>query len=204
METKLMELTNKIYKEGVLKAEAQAKDIIANAEAEAEKIIKKAKEEANQLVEKAKSEADQIKNKTLSELRMAQSQAISLLKQNIIDIIAGIALKDELKKAVSDVDFIKELIVKIVSKWEMENKSLDIELIMPEKMKKEFDDYIKKQITDSLKKGVEVKFENRMKNGFKIGPKDGSFVVSFSEEDVESFFYSFLKAKTKDILFPKG
>lgn len=204
METKLMELTNKIYREGVLKAENEAKEIISKAKEDAEKILKKAEEEATSIILKARNEAEQLKNKTLSELKMAQTQAISLLKQAITNIIADIALKEDIKKTVEDSDFLKKLIIEIISKWDIENKGADLQLIIPEKQKKDLDGFIKDKIKNTLQKGIIVKFESRMKNGFKIGPKDNSFIISFTQDDLENFFYSFLKEKTKEILFPEG
>ena len=41
-----------------------------------------------------------------------------------------------------------------------------------------------------------------MKGGFKIGPADGSYKISFSEDDFENFFKSFLRPKTIEMLYP--
>jgi V/A-type H+/Na+-transporting ATPase subunit E len=53
-----------------------------------------------------------------------------------------------------------------------------------------------------LESGVELKFQSRMDGGFKIGPKDNSFVLSFSDRDFNQFFQSFLRPRAKEILFP--
>jgi len=204
MESKLQELTEKIYKEGVLKAEEEAKGILENAKGEAEDIINKAKKDAEEITNKAKSESEQLKNKTLSELKMSGNQAISLLKQNIIDLLVNNTLADDTKKITGDVNFIKEIINQIVSKWSPENKNIDLELILPDKMKNELVGYFKNKVKDVLNKGIELKFDARMDNGFKIGPKDKSFILSFTEKDFTQFLQSFLKAKTKEILFSKG
>ncbi len=204
METKLQELTDKIYKEGVLKAEEEAKSIIDSAKDEAQSIINKAKKEAEEIKNKANSESEQLKNKTLSEIKMSGSQAISLLKQNIIDLLVNNSLAEDTKKIASDVDFIKEIINQIISKWSSDNKNVDLELILPDKMKNELVAYFKNKAKDILNKVIELKFDTRMDNGFKIGPKDKSFILSFTEKDFTQFLQSFLKVKTKEILFPKG
>ncbi|MBN2544524.1 MAG: V-type ATP synthase subunit E [Spirochaetes bacterium] len=201
MESKLQELTKKIYKEGVLKGEEEAKNILDSAKNEAENIINKAKKDAENIIIKAKSESEQLKSKILSELKMSSGQAISLLKQNITDLLVNNTLSDDVKKISSDVDFIKEIISQIISKWSPDNKNIDLELILPDKMKNELVSYFKNKAKDVLNKGIELKFDSRMENGFKIGPKDKSFILSFTEKDFDQFLKSFLKEKSREILF---
>jgi len=204
MESKLQELTNKIYQEGVVKAETEAKNILDKANDDAKKIVDNAKKEAESIISNAKNDAEQLKNKTVSELKLSGNQAVTLLKQNIIDLLSASALSKEIKESAKNADFIKELIKEIVLKWSPDSRNADLSVILPEKMKSELESYFMTKAKDILNKGVELKFDSRMSNGFKIGPKDNSFVLSFSDKDFEQFFQSFLKVKTKEILFPKG
>jgi len=132
---------------------------------------------------------------------MSSNQAKESLKQEIINILSNSTVSEGTKKATNDVEFIKVLIKEIIGKWDNSGKNLDIALLLPEKLKKDFEDFIKNKSGDILSKGVEVKFEGRMDNGFKIGPKDNSFILSFTDKDFLQFFQSFLKPKTKEILF---
>ena len=203
MESKLQELTKKIYKEGVEKASLEANDILEAAKKDAAKIITDAKKEAENIISNAKKESEQLKNKVNSEIRMAGTQAQSLLKQNIVDLLSSSALKGKIEGAAGSVDFVKDIIKEVISKWESVSKSLDINVILPQKSKDKLLDYFKKEAKDILDKGVELKFEDRMKSGFKIGPKDNSFILSFTDDDFLQFFQSFLKPKTKEMLFPE-
>ena len=54
MESKLQELTKKIYKEGVEKAGLEANDILEAAKKDAAKIITDAKKEAENIISNAK------------------------------------------------------------------------------------------------------------------------------------------------------
>ena len=203
MESKLQQLTKKLYKEGVEKANKEAVTIIEKADVDSRKIISEAQKKADTIIENAKEESEQLKNKVLSEIRMSSNQAVSLLKQNIINILSSSALKGKIEKSIEDLTFIKEIIKEIVSKWNPDSRGLSLELVLPEKSKNKLIDYFKKEAKNILSKGVELKFEERMKNGFKIGPKGDSFVLSFTDEDFDQFFQSFLKPKTKTILFPE-
>ncbi|HQJ05271.1 MAG TPA: hypothetical protein PLI57_02700, partial [Spirochaetota bacterium] len=108
---------------------------------------------------------------------------------------------ETLKKSLNETDFIKNLIKDIVSRWDSNSGSLDLNIILPENKKEEFVDFFKSKSNSVLKEGIEVFFESRMTNGFKIGPKDKTFILSFTDKDFYQFFYSFLKPQIKDALF---
>lgn len=201
MEAKLQELTKKIYKEGVEKAKVEADDILKSANEKSEQIITDAQKEAENIIDKAKRETSQLKDKVLSELELAGNQSITSLKQKITNLLSTNSLNEDIKKVTSDNNFIKDIIKEIVNKWTSDSKKMDINLILPEKNKDELIKFYKGKSKEILDKGVELKFENRMDGGFKIGPKDGSFILSFTDKDFENFFASFLKPKTKEILF---
>jgi len=200
MEGKLQELTNKIYQEGVEKAKAEGKTIIDSSKQDADLLISNAKKEAENIINNAKKDAEQLKSKILSEIKMASSQSISSLKQEIANLLSQATISTSTKTTFNDTDFIKNLIKEIVTKWDS-SKNLDLNIILPEKSKTEFTDFFKTKAADILNKGVEIKFEGRMDAGFKIGPKDNSFILSFTDKDFIQFFQSFLKPKTKEILF---
>lgn len=197
MEGKILELTQKIYTDGIEKAKKEAKDIIEKANEEKDVILNNAKKEAEEIINNAKKEADQLKNRVQSEIKMASNQMLAALKQEIVNLLSKSSFSDNINKSINDIEFIKDLIKEMISKWDISQ----IELTIPEKYKKDIDDFLKNKLKDALNKGLSVNFESRMSNGFKIGPKDKSFVLSFTESDFIQFFQSFLKPKTKEILF---
>lgn len=202
MEGKLQELTQKIYSEGVEKAKAEADTILADAKAQADKMLSDAKGQADKIIENAKSEADQLKSRVNGELKMAGDQAKTSLKQEIADILSLTALTPDIKSTTKNNDFIAGIIKEIISKWDMKKDQFDINIILPSDKKKELTDFFSSKAADLMKKGVELKFEDRMDGGFKISPSDNSFVLSFEDKDFVEFFKSFLRPKTKEILFP--
>lgn len=202
MESKLQELTQKIYHEGIDKAKSEAAAIITDARKQAEQIVEAAKKEADSITSGAKKDADQLSARIKSELKMASEQAVSTLKQNITDLLS----KNSFAKSIADVSKTKEFIVSVVkeiaSKWDPSGKSADLTVILPEKMKSELENYFKAEAKEILSKGLTLKFDGRMTGGFKVTPKDSSFVLSFTDDDLNQFFQSFLKTKTKEILYP--
>ena len=188
MESKLQELTQKIYQDGIEKANGEAKALLDNA-----------KKEAEQILADAKKEAELLEQKTNAEIKVAGEQAMSLLKQEITTILAKNTISENVGEVVNSKELIAD-IVKIVAA-KMGSDDMDLNIILPEKSKKDFEAFFKKEIASFLSKGMELKFEERMAGGFKITPKDGSYVLSFTEDDFVNFFQSFLRPKAKKILF---
>jgi len=198
---KIQELTEKIYQDGIEKVQEE-RVILDNARKEGNALIESAKKEAESIVRNAQNEATQVKGKLESEMKIASNQALSLLKQQIADLLSQAALGSTVGQAVKDVEFIKSVIQTIVAKWNLSQTNLDLTIVLPEEQKEEFLKLFKSKAGEILGKGVELKFQGRMGGGFVIGPSDNSYKLSFSEKDFIQFFKSFLRQKTKEILFP--
>lgn len=201
MESRLQELTQKLYHEGVEKANNEAQSIIEKAKADAKKIVDDAKKEAASLKNQAMEDAEQLIVRTKSEIKTAGEQAISILRQDIISLLSKNALGSAVAQATGSKELVITAIKEMVNKWDP-NAPLDLSVILPEKNKAELENAFKTEAAALLQKGVELKFESRMSGGFKIAPKDGSYVLSFTNEDFVNFFQSFLRPKAKEILFP--
>jgi V/A-type H+/Na+-transporting ATPase subunit E len=205
MENKLQELTNKIYTEGVDKARKEADEIIAAAREEAERMQKNAEKEAAMIIENAEKEAREIKNNVHSEVRLSARQAINTIKQQLTSLITARSTGEEIKKAFADKEFIRRIIETAIKNWSPSGtKGIDVTLLLPEKDRKELNDYFAGKQKSLLDAGLELRFEESMKSGFKIGPKDGSYQVSFTEEDFENFFRNYLRPRTMELLYSEA
>ena len=52
-----------------------------------------------------------------------------------------------------------------------------------------------------LAAGVEVSYGKGVKSGFKIGPKDGGYYISFSDEDFDALLGEYLREKVSNLLY---
>ncbi len=200
MTTKLQDLTDKVYNEGVQKAKDEAESILKEAKEKAANIEKEAKAEAEKTISEAKKEAEEAKRHTESELKMAIDQALTSLKQDVANLVTMEALEPTTKELFSDKKYLGNLIQKVVEGWS-KGKEGDLSLILPETDQKEMEKYYKNELAGQLNKEVQVSFSNQIKAGFKIGPSDGSYVISFTEEDFNNFFKTYLRPKTRELLF---
>lgn len=202
MENKLQELTQKLYKTGVEKAKNEADIIIAEAQKKADKIIADANAEATSIIDKAKTESAEYRTKIESELKLTSKQVITSIKNQVTNLVTQDLLSKDIEKSLDDDNFIKTIIELMVKKWQPDEvESTDLQVILPEQEKDNFNKYIKEKISHLMKKGLEVNFEDSFKSGFKIAPKDNSYIINFTNEDFENFFKSYLRAKTANLLY---
>jgi V/A-type H+-transporting ATPase subunit E len=200
MQTKLQELTEKIYSEGVEKAKLEADAIIKAAQEKAKAIEQEALSKADSIVAEAESKAESLKLHIESELKMSIGQAVAALKQTIANTVCMKAIQPSVKELFGDKEFLKGLIGNLIKGF-AEKGAMDLLLILPEKDRQELETYYKNQLASELNKGLELSFSDGVRSGFKIGPADGSYIISFSDTDFTNFFKDYLRPKTKEILF---
>ena len=200
MQTKLQELTDKIYSEGIQKANEEAEAILATAKKEAEGIIANANAEADKTIKNAEKKSVELNRNMQAEMKLASSQALSALKQQVTGLITLNVVEPTMKEVFSDKKYLQDIILAVVKGW-TKTGDFDLSVILPSKAQKELEQFFKNSLAAESNKGVGVKFDNGLENGFKVGPKDGSYVISFTEEDFNNFFKAYLRPKTVELLF---
>ena len=196
---KLQELTQKLYEEGLSKGKLEGEALLAKAQMEAEELVKKAQEEAAAIIEKAKKDAADYKVKVEGDVKMASAQALQATKAGIEGFIVAKAV-EPVKEQLSAPAFLKEIIATVAQRFSTQ-ESADIALILPEKLQKELEPFVKGELAKTLGKGVEASFSKKMTGGFKIGPKDGSYFISLTDEAFQALIGDYLRPATKKILF---
>ncbi|MBR4837286.1 MAG: hypothetical protein IK004_02460 [Bacteroidales bacterium] len=202
MDNKLDILTKKIYEQGVEKANHDAVEIVENAKKEAEKILDDAKAEAERIVNQANKEAEELKTKVNADVKMAATQSIAVTKQEIEKMVVTSAAEQGVKTNLSSADFVKELVKDIVKAFNPDNASpVALDLILPEAMKAEVEPFVKNEIGKMFKSEVNVSFNKKLGGGFKVAPKDGGYVIQFTDDEFMQLIANYLRPATKKILF---
>ena len=199
-DNKLELLTKKIYEEGIEKAQNDAQSILKKAQTEAENIVKEAENKAKAIIEKAQNESAALRQKTETELGMSAKQAVAALKQQVTNLISNNIAVDMTTAAFKDEDFVRELMAKIIEKWNTEGNA-DLNVIMNDKEKEDFEKYLLAKHKNLLNNNLTIVTNNSQKDGFVIQPKDGSYKMTFSEKVFEEFFNAYLKEYSKKLLF---
>ena len=200
MQNKLQELTDKLYNEGLSKGKQEGEEILAKAKVQADEIVAKAKAEAAAIVAAAAKEAEDLKTKVQGDLKMAAGQSIAATKKDIETLVVAKMTETEVKNALSSADFVKEVIL-AVAKGFNTDEAVDLEVVLPEALKKDLKGFVSKELAKALKGGVEATFSKKIAGGFTIGPKDGGYFISFTEETFNALISEYLRPATKKILF---
>ena len=100
----------------------------------------------------------------------------------------------------SDKEYVQSLILKVVEGWS-KTGNFDINVVLSESDKAEMEKFLKNNLAAEMNKGLSFESDQSVKAGFKVGPADGSYVISFEEGDFQNFFKSFLRPKTNQLLF---
>ena len=200
MQNKLQELTDKLYKEGLSKGKQEGEEILAKAKVQADEIVAKAHAEAAAILAAANKEAEDLKTKVQGDLKMAASQSVVATKQDIETLVVAKMTETEVKKALTSAEFVKEVILAVAKGFNTEEPT-DLELVLPESLKAELEPFVKNEMTKVLNAGVQASFTKKVAGGFTIGPKDGGYFISFTEETFNALISEYLRPATKKILF---
>jgi len=204
MQNKLQELTDKIYREGISKANDEAEAIIAKAREEAKQIVEKAEKKATATIEDSKVKADEILKNGVSELKISFRHALNTLKQDLEKTISSKLLSDKTAAAFKDDNFVADLIVTIYKNWKPENSGHSVEALVPEDKMDKISRRVKEEVASELGKGLIIKPVATIKSGFEIVSSDGGFKISATANDIEAYLKEFIRPKLNHILFEES
>ncbi|MDO4190998.1 MAG: hypothetical protein Q4D14_04865 [Bacteroidales bacterium] len=198
MNTKLQELTDKIYNEGVEKGKTEAAELVAKAQKEAADIIAKAQKDADGIMTAANRNAEELKKNTQSELRLFADQSVNALRTEVANLICGKLATDSVKAATADKNFMQGLIADLCKQW-VNNGDVKIEA----KEAQALTDYFTANAKDLLNKGVKINEVKGLKTDFTISPAQGGYKISFGDAEFVEYFKEFLRPKLVEMLFGK-
>ena len=187
MDIKIQELTEKIYKEGVEKGNEEAGRIIADANEQKQNILSEAEAEAKRIVAAAEKQASELKKNT---------ESVEALKSEVVNLITDKITSSNVKAIVSDTAFMQKVILEMVKEW-AKKETLTIQTADADALTK----YFIANAKDLLDKGVKIEKVSGHDAAFTIIPADGSYKVSFGEEEFIAFFKEFLRPQLIEMLF---
>lgn len=196
MDAKIQELTEKIYQEGVEKGNEEAGRIIAGAKEKEESIISEAEKKARQIIADAEKQAGEMKKNTEAELKLFASQSVEALKSEVTNLITDKVVTDNVKAATADPSFMQKTILEIAREW-IKNEAVTIQTADA----KVLTEYFEANAKDLLDKGVKIEQVNGKKTSFSLAPADGSYKISFGEDEFINYFKEFLRPQLIEKLF---
>lgn len=200
MSNKLQELTDRLYNEGLSKGKEEGEILLFKARKEADEIIANARKQAEDIVTEAENRAAQLKEKAESDIKMASEQALMATKKDIENLLVNALCTEETEKVLSEEKFLKEIILAVAQKFSTQ-QSEDISLVLPASLESMLEPWVSTELKKALKKEISVNFSKKIKGGFSIGPQNGSWYISMSDESFKALISEYLRPVTKKLLF---
>ena len=198
---KLQELTQKLYNEGLEKGRSEADRLVADAKEEAARILADAKAEAEVIAKAAEARAEDIAKNAMTEIALAGRQAVSKIKSEIVEAIILKTTGEAVKAATADAAFVKDMLLAVANNWNASTTDVSLKALLPEDKRAELDATMQQAAAELLKAGVEVGYSKEVKNGFKVGEKDGGYYISFTDESFDALFKEYLREKVSNMLY---
>ncbi len=196
---KIQELTQKLYDQGLAKGKEEAQALLAKAREEAQAILKKAEEEAGAILEQARRKAADYRTQVEGDVKMAATQSLQATRSTLEEMVVAKAVAPA-GEILSESGYLKEIITAVAKRFSAQ-ESADLSLVLPEKLQKELEPFIQGELAKTLGKGVEATFSKKVSGGFRIGPKDGSYFISLTDESFKQLIGAYLRPATRQILF---
>ena len=198
MEIQLQELIDKIKKDGIESASADAARLKAEAEAEAARIIAAAQKEAADIVSRGKADAERSEKAGIAALEQASRNLILAFNGEIQAILDKIVA--QASGAAYGEDTLKAALPEILKSWAGKSGANSLDVLIPEADLKKLSGWFNEKLAAELKNGVEVKPVRNLDSGFRISNKDGSAYYDFSAEAVAHLLSAYLNPRLAEIL----
>lgn len=200
MQNKLQELTDKLYQEGLAKGKTEGDRYLQKAREDAERIVADAREEAAQMIRKASADIEDLKAKAKSDIRMASEQSLQATRKDIENLLVGKICDKGVNELLGDAGLLKEIILTVAQKFSA-TESADLKLILPENLRSQLEPWVEAELKTALKGEIKADFSKKIAGGFNVGPKDGSYFISMSDETFRALIGEYLRPVTRKILF---
>lgn len=193
---KIQELTEKIFREGVEKGQAEADRIIEEAKQKAAQIVAEAQEQAKAIEAQAQRKTAELDEHTKSELKLYTNQALNALKSEVANVLTNNTVEKAVANLTADTNFLGQFAVALASKW-----AGDEAIVISSSEAESLKAYFAAQAQQLLNNGVTIEKVNGKQTLFSIAPADGSYKVNFGKEEFETYFKNFLRPQLVEMLF---
>ena len=205
METhnKIEELTRKIHREGLGKAQKEAEIILAEARKEAAHIREEAKSEAEKIRTGAKKEAEDLHRRMQAELRTSMQRTLALMKKEIAEIIQVEVIKKPLAESMNSKELMSRLLETTIRNWNACSDDHDLKVLVPEDHLESAEAHLEKSMREVMNNGLVLTSDPSIKSGFEIQPSNGHYKISMTDEAFESLIMEHFSPRTVEFLFGK-
>lgn len=198
MDVQLQELIDKIKKDGVATAEAEAAKKIAEAEKKAESIVADAQAKAGEIIKNAKAETERMQKASDEAIVQAGRNMLLSFKDSLVAELDGLIQAETAKAETKDV--LAKLIPETVKAWAKNSEASELSVLLGEKDLKALESSLTAELKSEISKGLKIKLDKTLTAGFRIGVKNGAAFYDYSAESLAEMFASYLNPKVAALM----
>ena len=198
MDVQLQELIDKIKKDGVASAEAEARKIVEASEKRAEEIVAEAQNKAAEIVKNAKAETARMEKASEEAITQAGRNMLLSFKDSLVKELDGLIQADIAKAESKDV--LAKLIPETVKAWAKNSDASELSVLLSEKDLKDLEKSLVSELKAEISKGLEVKPDKTLSAGFRIGVKNGAAYYDYSAESLAEMFAAYLNPRVAALM----
>jgi V/A-type H+-transporting ATPase subunit E len=172
----LQSLLDRIQKDGVDKAQAEARQIVESAKAQAVRLLAEAQAQASQIRKTAEEQAAQTQERSISALRQAARDVVLGLQETLAETLQRLAVR-KIESALTT-ETLQALLVEVVRAYFHSPNPQPIELLVPAAQQQQLTAYFMAQFHDALAQGLTLQGDRSLLAGFKV-----SIVANHVEHD---------------------
>lgn len=201
LNSSLQSLVEKVYKEGIEKANEEAQQIIADAKQQSAELLKEAEQRVATIKEQSLNEVSRLRENLNSELHAVARQTVNTAKNELADVLSNKIASKGIDEALGEKEFLQKIILTVLQKWNTSDADLQFELLLNKIDEEQFRSFFEQRIKKELAANLDIVIEGKIKSGFRIGVKNESYHVDFSGEEFEKFFKGYLRGKTLEWIY---
>lgn len=195
----IQNLLERIQKDGVDKAEAEAGRIVAAAKAKAEAMTAEAKKTAEAIVKKAEEDSAAFAERATKAIEQA-ARDVLLSLAGAIDATLKRIVHSEVSGALAP-DTLKQMLARVVEAY-CGNASGNsrIEMLLRPDQQKQLADFLMSKFGAKLRSGLEIKADDTVISGFRVSVVNENLRHDFSAEAITDALCRFLRPRLAEIV----
>lgn len=183
----LQHLIDRIHKDAVGKAEAEANKLLADAKAKAEQMVKSAEAQAKANLEKADKDAEIFAARSAKTLEQAARDVLIAVGQGLEKMVMGL-LADQVQKGLSS-DIVSQMLLQLAQGYT--GKAANV-VLSPEDATR-LKSFILGEFQQKLGAGVTVESDSAIVSGFRLSFENGKVSHEFTNQAISEALSAVLR-----------
>jgi V/A-type H+-transporting ATPase subunit E len=174
----LQNLLERIQRDGVEKAEAEAAERLKAAEQEASEITTRAEKDANALRRQAEADAQAMVQRGRKSLEQAARDVLLTIGESLSGLLQSI-VDQEVSQAL-DPNTLQKMLTSVVEAYCAGHGKESVDILLSDEDRQVLQTFVMDRFAEKLAGGLDVKSDKDVLSGFRVSVKDGTVQHDFT------------------------